>query len=203
METLDKLVKLRQERVNSTRTLVTRKVLSMTVMDQVQSELSDAEQRRLDALNQYATARQRLISLESEVLQTRADRRNDLEVEIETTDSQIAANVRELNASEGVLYTLPVTRAQFAAQFVKDANRVTYQIVRQSAAGPVSIQSAGMTLLRPGDLVNITMGESQPSEPAGSPIPTSSPTGDSLPAASTLNDVGHGPVVAEQIIGPN
>ncbi|MER8887143.1 polysaccharide biosynthesis/export family protein [Mesorhizobium sp. M0816] len=192
-ESLDKLVKLRQERVNSMRTLVDRKVLSMAVMDQIQSELSDAEQRRQDALNQYASANQRLASLESEVLRTRADLRNDLEVEIETTESQIAANVREFNVSEGVLYTLPVTRVQFA----KDANSATYQIVRQSAAGPVSIESVGMTLLQPGDLVNIIVGENGPSEPAGSPVPTSSPTSESLPAASNSNDVELSRVVRE------
>lgn len=196
MKSLDELVKLRQERVNSMRTLVDRKVLSMTVMDQIQSELSDAEQRRQDALNQYANAKQRLASLESEVLRTRADLRNDLEIEIETTESQIAANLRELNASEGVLYMLPVTRVQFA----KDANSATYQIVRQSAAGPVSIESVGMTLLQPGDLVNIIAGESEPrepAEPAGSPLPTSSPTGESLPAASNPNDVEPSRVVRE------
>ncbi|MER8423364.1 polysaccharide biosynthesis/export family protein [Mesorhizobium sp. M1403] len=193
MESLDKLVKLRQERVNSMRALVDRKVLSMTVMDQMQSELSDAEQRRQDALNQYASANHRLASLESEVLRTRADLRNDLEVEIETTESQIAANVHELNASEAVLYTLPVTRVQFA----KDANSATYQIVRQSAAGPVSIQSVGMTLLQPGDLVNIIVGENRPREPAGSPVPTSSPTSESLPAASNPNDVELSRVVRE------
>ncbi|MER9651147.1 polysaccharide biosynthesis/export family protein [Mesorhizobium sp. M0199] len=193
MESLDKLVKLRQERVNSMRMLVDRKVLSMTVMDQIQSELSDAEQRRQDGLNQYASAKQRLASLESEVLRTRADLRNDLEVEIETMESQIEANVRELNVSEGVLYTLPVARVQFA----KGANSATYQIVRQSAAGPVSIESVGMTLLQPGDLVNIIVGENGPREPAGSPVPTSSPTSESLPAASNPNDVELSRVVRE------
>nr|WP_029353889.1 polysaccharide biosynthesis/export family protein [Mesorhizobium ciceri] len=184
MESFDELIKLRQERVNSMRTLVDRKVLSMTVMNQIQSELSDAQQRRQDARNQYASAKQRLAWLESEVLRTRADLRNDLEVEIETTESQIAANVRELNASEGVLYTLPVTRAQFA----KDANSATYQIVRQSAAGPVSIESDGMTLLQPGDLVNISVGASEPREPTGSPVPTLPLTGESLPAARRPSD---------------
>ncbi|TIP86178.1 MAG: hypothetical protein E5X63_12640 [Mesorhizobium sp.] len=193
LESLDELVKLRQERVNSMRTLVDRKVLSMTVMDQIQSELSDAEQRRQDALNQYASAKQRVASLEYEVLWTRADLRNDLEVEIETTESQIATNMRELNASEGILYTLPVTRAQFA----KDANSATYQIVRQSAAGPVSIETVGMTLLQPGDLVNIIVGQSEPREPAGSPAPASLPTGESLPAASNPNDVEPARVVRE------
>lgn len=199
MESLDELVRLRQERVSSMRTLVDRHVLNMTVMDQVQSELADAVQRRQDALNQYAAAKQRLASLESEALQTQAELRNDLEVEIETTESQIAANVRELNVSEGVLDTLPVTRAQFA----KDANNVTYQIVRQSAAGPVSIKSVGMTLLQPGDLVNITVGESEPKAPAGSSVPASSLAGESLPATSTLNDANPDRVAVERRIGPN
>ncbi|TIW69402.1 MAG: hypothetical protein E5V60_00840 [Mesorhizobium sp.] len=193
MDSLDELIKLRQERVNSMRTLVDRNVLSMTVMDQVRSELSDAEQRRKDALNQYAMAKQRLASLEAESLQIRADLMNDLEVEIESTETQIAANMRELNASEGVLDTLPMTRAQS----VKDANSVTYQIVRQSAAGPVSIESLGMTLLQPGDLVNIIVGDGEPRELGGSPVPTSSPT------ASTANDAGLGSEVAEERIGPN
>ncbi|RWM14443.1 MAG: hypothetical protein E5X53_28385 [Mesorhizobium sp.] len=199
MESLDELVKLRQERVNSMRTLVDRKILSMTVMDQIQSELSDAEQRRQDALNQYASAKQRLASAEFEVLRTRADLRNDLEVEIEATESQIAANARELNVSEGVLYTLPVTRTQFA----KDANSATYQIVRQSAAGPVSIETVGMTLLQPGDLVNIIVGESEPREPADSSVPILSPTCEGLPAACNPSDVDPARVVREERIGPN
>lgn len=198
MDSLNELVKLREERVNSMRTLVNRNLLSVTVMDQVRSELSDAEQRRQDALNQYAMAKQRLASLEAEALQTQADLRNDLEVEIESTETQIAANMRDLNASEGVLNTLPMTRAQAV-----NANSVTYQIVRQSAAGPVSIESPGMTLLQPGDLVNIIVAEGEPDALGGSPVPTSSPTDESSPAGSTLNDAGPGSEVAEQPIGPN
>ncbi|TJV39399.1 MAG: hypothetical protein E5Y02_25695 [Mesorhizobium sp.] len=198
MDSLDELVKLREDRVNSMRTLVNRNVLSMTVMDQVRSELSDAQQRRQDALNQYAMAKQRLASLEAEALQTQADLRNDLEVEIESTETQIAANTRDLNASEGVLDTLPMNRAQAV-----NANSVTYQIVRQSAAGPVSIESPGMTLLQPGDLVNIIVAEGEPDALGGSPVSTSSLTGESSPAGSTLNDAGPGSEVAEQPIGPN
>ncbi|RWX70973.1 hypothetical protein EN780_01715 [Mesorhizobium sp. M4B.F.Ca.ET.089.01.1.1] len=181
MESLDELVKLRQDRVNSMRTLVDRNVVSMTVMDQVRSELSDAEQRRQDALNQYAMAKQRLASLEAEALRTRADLANDLEVEIESTESQIATNLRELNSSEGVLYALPGSSAQLAT----DASSVTYQIVRQSASGPVSIKSVGMTLLQPGDLVNILVGEEELTVLGSSPTAASSPV-----AASASKDGG-------------
>jgi hypothetical protein len=177
MEALDELVKLRQDRVNSMRTLVDRNVLSMTVLNQVQSELTDAEQRRREALNQYAMAKQRLASLEAEALRVQADLRNDLEVEIETIERQVADNEREFNISEDVLGMLPASRAQFA----KEANRVTYQVVRQPAGGPVGIESTGMTLLQPGDLVNIIAGESEPKEQKGAPVPTS-PAGEKLPA---------------------
>jgi protein involved in polysaccharide export with SLBB domain len=198
-ESLDELVKLRQDRVNSMRTLVDRNVLSMTVLNQVQSELTDAEQRRRDALNQYAMAKQRLATMEAEALRVQADLRNDLEVEIETIERQVATNEREFNTSEGVLSTLPATRAQFA----KEANRVTYQLVRQTAAGPVGIESVGMTLLQPGDLVNIITGESEPKAQAGSSVPTS-PTGqkagERLPAGRTAKETSR--AVADQRIGP-
>jgi len=196
-ESLDELVKLRQDRVNSMRSLVDRNVISMTVLNQVQSELTDAEQRRRDALNQYAMAKQRLASMEAEALKVQADLKNDLEVEIETIERQVADNEREFNISEGVLGTLPATRAQFA----KEANRVTYQIVRQTAAGPVGIESIGMTVLQPGDLVNIITGESEPKAQAGASVPTS-PTGQKagLPAGRTAKETSR--AVADQRIGP-
>ncbi|UCI10466.1 polysaccharide biosynthesis/export family protein [Mesorhizobium sp. B1-1-8] len=198
VESLDELVKLRQERVNAMRSLVDRNVLSQTVLDQVQSDLSDAKQRQRDALNQYADAKRRLASLESEALQIQADIRSNLETEIETNENQIAANESELKVSEGVLETLPVTEAKFA----KDPNRVTYQIVRQSAAGPVSIASVGMTLLRPGDLVNIIVGGSEPGGQAGARVATSR-SGERLPAACTQNGAETDCVVAQRRIGPN
>jgi len=192
MDSLDELVKLRQERVDSMRTLVDRNVLSKTVLNQVQSELSDAEQRRKDALNQYAAAKQRLASLEAEALRIQADLRNNLEVEIETIEREIAANEREFNTSEGVLSTLPATRAQFA----KEANQVTYQLVRQTAAGPVAIESTGMTPLQPGDLVNIIVGESEPRERPGSPVSTS-PSGERSPVGRAADHRGTGRAVAD------
>jgi protein involved in polysaccharide export with SLBB domain len=182
MDSLDELIKLRQERVNSMRTLVDRNVISKTVLSQVQGELSDAEQRRQDANNQYANAKQRLASLESEALRVQADLRNDLEVEIEAIDREIAANEREFNTSEGILSALPATRAEFA----KEANRITYQVVRQTAAGPVSIESSGMTLLQPGDLVNVIVGESDSKGQPSSLTPTSPPD-QRRPAGRTAN----------------
>lgn len=79
----------RLRRVNSMRALVDRNVLSITVLNQVQSELTDAERRRRDALNQFAMAKQRLASMEAEALRVQTDLKNDLEVEIETIERQV------------------------------------------------------------------------------------------------------------------
>ncbi|MDH2347394.1 polysaccharide biosynthesis/export family protein [Bradyrhizobium sp. SSUT77] len=197
MEALDELVKLRQDRVSSMRTLVDRNVLSMTVLNQVQSELTDAEQRRRDALNQYGMAKQRLASMEAEAMKVQADVKNDLEVEIEMIERQIADNEREFNISEGVLSTLPATRAQFA----KEANRVTYEVVRQTAAGPVATGSTGMTVLLPGDLVNIITGESEKAH-AGASLPIA-PTGERPPAGRAADrSETTGRAVADKRIGP-
>ena len=194
---LDDLVKLRQERVNGMRALVDRNVLNMSVLNQVQSELTDAEQRRRDALNQYAIAKQRLASMEADAAKVQADLKNDLEVEIETIEGQVANNEREFNTSEGLLSTLPATRAQFT----KEANRLSYQVVRPSAAGPVSIESTPMTQLQPGDLVNIIVDESEARKQASSQV-TSSPQGEKVPAGRAAKRQEAGQADADQRVGP-
>jgi polysaccharide biosynthesis/export protein ExoF len=189
-ESLDELVKMRQERVDSIRPLVERNVVSKATLSQVQGELSDAEQRRQDAINQYGMAKQRLASLTAEGLRVQADIENDLAVEIEAVEQQISNNERDVRASEGVLSNLPATRAAFAPSKAA-ANQVTYQIVRHTAAGPVSIPSNGMTVLQPGDLVNIIVGTNEatglPATPdATTPLPTT-------PVGHAANDqrIGH------------
>jgi hypothetical protein len=119
---------------------------------------------------------------------------NDLAVEIEAVEQQISNNEREVSTSEGVLSSLPATRAAFAPS-KEPANRVTYQIVRQTAAGPVSIPSSGMTLLQPGDLVNINVGTSETTglsttPDATTPLPTT-------PVGRAANDQRTGPTIAQ------
>jgi protein involved in polysaccharide export with SLBB domain len=169
MAPLDELIRLRQERVNSMKGLVDRKVLGNAVLNQVLSELSEAEQRRQDAINQYAMVKQRLAGLALEAVKMQSDLRNDLEVAIDTVERQIADNEREFNTSEGILSNLPATRAQFVPA---NENKVTYEIVRHTAAGLIGIASNGMTVLQPGDLVRITTGSSA-SETPDRPVPTS------------------------------
>jgi len=76
--------------------------------------------------------------------------------------------------------------------------------VRQTAAGPVSIESSGMTLLQPGDLVNLILGEGEPREQAGLPLANSPagerPAGEKLPAGLSAKETSR--AVEGQRIGP-
>jgi protein involved in polysaccharide export with SLBB domain len=160
-DSLDELVKTRQDRVEAIRGLVDKNIAPKAALSQVQAELSDAEQRRQDAFSQYSQAKQRLAQLENDALRARTDIANDLQVEIDLADRQIAENGRDLDASNGVLSTLPETRAKFAESSSKGTDRMSYFIVRQTATGPVRIESGGMTVLRPGDLVDIAVGSGE------------------------------------------
>ena len=139
-------------------------------------------------------AKQRLASLTAEGLRVQADMENDIAVEIEAVEQQISNNERDVNASDGVLSSLPATRAAFAPSKAA-ANHVTYQIVRHTAAGPVSIPSSGMTLLQPGDLVNIIIGTNEATglsatPDATTPLPTT-------PVGRAANDQRIGRTIAQ------
>jgi protein involved in polysaccharide export with SLBB domain len=174
---LDKLVKTRQDRVDNTRALVDRKVVSKSMLSQVEGELSDAEQRRQDAINQYGIAKQRLASLQAEGFKVQADLENDLATEIDAVERQIADNERELSTSEGILKNLSPTSVAFTPS--QETNGVGYQIVRRTATGPVKVAADGMTLLQPGDLVDITMEAGQatglPASSAATLTPAAAP----------------------------
>lgn len=116
-----------------------------------------------------------------------------LEVEIETIERQVSDNGREFSTSESVLATLPVT----SAQFTKETKRMTYEVVRPTASGPVSIDSTGMTALQPGDLVNIIAGESEHQEQTAAPVATS-PAGEKSPTERGTNRAETGRAVPDK-----
>ena len=184
---IEELVRLRQDRVSSLKTLVNKAILSNTVLNQAQSELSDAEQRRQDAINQYSMAQQRVSALEQEANRIPTENKSDLQTEIDTIERSLSDSERELNTSQGVLSALKATRTTLGNPTDKG---VTYEIVRQTAAGPVSIISDGMTVLQPGDLVNVSPNvaaegeEAVPSEP-GSAMPTSDRAEGTMPLIPT------------------
>jgi len=178
---LDKLVKTRQDRVDNMRGLVDRNIVAKSQLSQIEGELADAEQRRQDAINQYGMAQQRLAALEADGLKVQADLENDLATEIDAVERQIADNERELDASEGVLKNLSATNVAFTSS--EEANNgVSFQIVRRTTTGPVNVAANGMTLLQPGDLVNIVVGSE--STTTGLPPMTSSFV--TTPAVTTM-----------------
>jgi protein involved in polysaccharide export with SLBB domain len=179
---LDKLVKTRQDRVDNMRGLVERNIVAKSQLSQVEGELADAEQRRQDAINQYGMAQQRLAALEAEGLKVQADLENDIAIEIDAVERQISDNERELNASEGVLKNLSATSVAFTPS-EEASGGVSYQIVRRTTTGPVNVVADGMTLLQPGDLVNIVVGGGDAAATTALPPTTSSfPT---TPASTT------------------
>lgn len=196
---LDKLIKMRQERVDNTRALVERNIVSKSMLSQVEGELSDAEQRRQDAVNQYGIAKQRLASLAADKLKVQADLENDLAIEIDAVERQIADNEREMNTSEGILKNLPVTRVSFSPS--KKSGGVTYQIVRRTMTGPVNIAADGMTLLQPGDLVNITVGAGDVAGSAATSSPETTPVAvpdDGQPLGRNVDNREIGRTIAQE-----
>lgn len=167
---LDDLIKLREERANAMRSLQRGGTISNLVMVQVQSELADAQQRRQDAVNQYAMAQQRAALVEQEQAKFHADTRTEVEAEILAIEQQIAANEREFATSDGILGALRVTSVQYMPS--SGMAEYAYEIVRQKGvAGPVALAANGMTTLQPGDLVRVI-----PDNKRGREDPATQPT---------------------------
>jgi hypothetical protein len=59
----------------------------------------------------------------------------------------------------------------------KEAGQNSFLIVRQTSGGPVKIESSGMTVLQPGDLVDIVIGTDDTAErlPPDRFVPASKP----------------------------
>ena len=83
-----------------------------------------------------------------------ADKQSELNTAINTIEQQIVGATRDADSSSGVLGALKV---QYGAS--SEASKFSYQIVRQTASGPVEFAARGMTPLYPGDLVRIVTPE--------------------------------------------
>lgn len=191
MRPIDDLIKLREERVNAMRNLMTTGVVGRMVVIQAQSELADAEQRRQDAANQHSLAQQRVGQLEQEQARLSAETRGSLETEILTVEQQIESNQRELTASEGILGTLLPARAPYAPNSVPGLryastagqSQFAYEIVHMRPSGPVAHLSDGMSRLQPGDLVRIIVSDAAP-DPGPAETRADRQTGRAIEASS-------------------
>lgn len=182
MDSLEDLVKIRRERLDNIRSLVQRKVLDSDALSQAQAELADAEERRHEAFNQYLSAKQRLAALQAETLKAESQIASELAGEIEETQRQIVASQRELDTSDDILSALPATRSRPASP---EQQATMYRVVRQTDGRPVEIQASGMTVLEPGDLVNILEDASEAIDPP-MPEPSGRMTGGPLASMDPL-----------------
>jgi polysaccharide biosynthesis/export protein ExoF len=150
----DDLIRSLKERSNALQTLLQKGAVARVQVIEVQGQLADAEQRRQDSIARLAEARQRLASLEQDKARLDADTRSELNTAVNAVEQQIAGASRDADSSSGVLGALKV---QYGAP--SEPSKFSYQIVRQTANGPVEFAARGMTPLYPGDLVRIVTPE--------------------------------------------
>jgi len=167
----ENLIKLRKRRVDAMQTLAARQMVSNLLLIQAQSDLSDAEQRRQDALNQYATAQQQVDQIQQQQAKFEADTKTTIEDSIAAAEQQIRADDRDAATSKGVLHALGAINIGYTKP---SSSGPRYEIVRRTANGPVMISATGLTTLQPGDLVRIAQGAGEASDPAA--MPDSAPT---------------------------
>ncbi len=151
---IDEIVKLREQRVNEVRALINRNVVNNAVLMQAQSELSDVQERRQDALRTISLAKQRLVLAEQDWSRGQTEAKIDLERSLEVAQQQIADAQREVAASEGVLTVIRKGNSRTAAPVTEAM--LSFEIVRWTEKGAIVLPATGTTGLEPGDLVRIS-----------------------------------------------
>ncbi len=167
MPLLDNSIALRQDRVQSLKTLASTGTISRPVVIQAQSELLDVEDRKQETLTEInaaegrlTNARQQLETLEN---QTTINFKNNLLQASNAASDAIA----EGESAAGVLKAMAISRLVLSAQAPE------YRIVRRSGGKVLSVAASGTTLLEPGDLVEVTNRQL-----ASSPLQSASASGD-------------------------
>jgi len=150
----EELARSLKERISALQAMLTKGWVARTSVLQVQGQLAEAEQRRQDAMTRLTEAKQRLASVEQDKARLDADTRSELDTTINAVEQQIAGAGRDADSSGGVLGALKV---RYGAS--SEVSKFSYQIVRQTAKGPVEFAARGMTPLYPGDLVRIVTPE--------------------------------------------
>jgi exopolysaccharide production protein ExoF len=162
---IEGLIALRQKRANAMNQFLASGTINNNYAIQAQAELTDAQQRWQDAVNQVTQAKLRLSQVQSQKTTIDADARTELETAINQIDHDIAANGREFDTSSGILTALKVSAPGILGQPAPPT--ITYEVIRQTLNGPVSILAEPITVLKPGDLVRVVAASS--AAPASAP----------------------------------
>ena len=164
IESMDANIAALKRRAAGIEQLYNKGALNNNLLIETKSRVADAERNRQDMIIQLAQAKQRLVTAQQDQAKLEADMRGELDTQILSISQQIADANRETATSEGIL-------GAFQVQYTPAASAITYEIVRQTAKGPVAFAANGMSTLIPGDLVQVSVSTTD-GEKAGPPATT-------------------------------
>ncbi|MGP0093343.1 MAG: polysaccharide biosynthesis/export family protein [Xanthobacteraceae bacterium] len=173
VEPLEANERARTQHVDAVEELLKSGVLSRPALTQAQSELSDVQERRQNALSAVSSARQRLAQAIEEQAKFRIEKRTELDLEIDTADRELAEGLESAAANSGAVN---VMHAPTAGLFAPPA--YVYEIVRRNAKGVVILAAQDISEIEPGDIIRIRSGRDVTERPREATERT-----DSAPAA--------------------
>jgi len=155
------MIKLRQEKLQAYEALMAKGTLARTAVLSVQADVTDAEEKLRSIKLQQSQAEQRVAQLEQDKARMEAESRGDLDTAIMAISQQVSATARDADVSGNVLGALNVRYMPAATANNNGEPAVRYEVVRQSAKGPMTMAVRDVTVLRPGDLVKVVAPQPQ------------------------------------------
>jgi polysaccharide biosynthesis/export protein ExoF len=147
----DDNIKLRTERVKGLQQLVEKNIATRAPLVQAQSELTDAQDRRQQALIEVEATREKLRQSEQALAKHNLQTRLAIEQAVAAAERDGADAVADTEGSLNVL------RSFSAEQKASNGDgSVSFEIVRHSSSGAKVIQVSETTLLEPGDLLRVS-----------------------------------------------
>ena len=150
MPIIQQSIDMRQERVSALSKLFDQHSLPRLVVQQAQSELMDAEDRRQDTLMSIGVAKDHLNKVQQELL----TRRTQVSItdKKDLLDARLEAG-RALSEGESAIAVMKsVTAAALASP---GAQGLRFFIIRRGKDGPSMIRASETTQLEPGDVVQV------------------------------------------------
>lgn len=169
LEPLEANERVRTRHVDAVEELLKSGVLSRPALTQAQSELSDVQERRQNALSAISAARQRLAQAIEEQAKFRIEKRTELDLEIDTAERELTESLESTAASKGAV---GVVHAQTGGLFAPPA--YVYEIVRRNARGVVILPAQDISEVEPGDVIRIRSGRDVTERPRDATVRTES-----------------------------
>jgi len=145
-------LEFRREQFTRMKQLFDRGLLRNDKMHEEQLKLADIDERLASVGVSAARANSTLVGLERELADARQKRRAEIDTELlklERDSAQLDLEIKSFGAA--------TEKSQFATAGGEVRETVTYEIVRQSRNGSRSIPADRYSLLRPGDMVVVSM----------------------------------------------